>query len=500
MTKYSDLVRQLYSANLYLRVKMGLENIHRLHDGLQKPLDQVKTIVHVAGTNGKGSVCMKVARALQSSGLSTGLFVSPHIACFRERMQMNGAYITEEQVERLLPQVFDAVEKQQIPGTFFEMTTALSFLYYKEMAADAVVLETGLGGRLDSTNICRPSVTVVTSISKDHTKILGSTEVDIAREKGGIFKRGVPVVLGPMRNQLVLDTLQEIAHQVGAGPVYLVPPSSSSDESFSTTDEQSSSPAIGSQDFVVENERTARTVLHALRKHGGLVMDDETVSSVLSSALATNPPCRFQEVVALGGAKFVLDVAHNPEALTKLFDRFQRIHGLDSMDGVQVVVGMSVDKDLQTCMDIIKESGLRPENILLVQSSHPRAAPASSLATYLPDSTVFESGEHASSIAMGISYAIERAGRRAAAGAAAGEARDMSPIIVCGSLYIMDEVQQVLGIGRVDQTDPSVVQQAWSDRKTGNSPPTTNAEDLQVEVEEKKEKQGALYMYVGVTD
>ena len=107
-------------------------------------------------------------------------------------------YITEEQVERLLPKVFAAVENEKIPGTFFEMTTALSFLYYQEMNADAVVLETGLGGRLDSTNICHPSVTVVTSISKDHTKILGSNEIDIAREKGGIFKHGVPVVLGEL--------------------------------------------------------------------------------------------------------------------------------------------------------------------------------------------------------------------------------------------------------------------------------------------------------------
>ena len=113
-------------------------------------------------------------------------------------------YITEEQVERLLPRVFAAVENEKIPGTFFEMTTALSFLYYQEMNADAVVLETGLGGRLDSTNICHPSVTVVTSISKDHTKILGSNEIDIAREKGGIFKHGVPVVLGECsQNQFV---------------------------------------------------------------------------------------------------------------------------------------------------------------------------------------------------------------------------------------------------------------------------------------------------------
>ncbi len=470
MTKYNDLVRQLYSANLYLRVKMGLENIHRLHNGLDRPLDKVKTIVHVAGTNGKGSVCIKVARALQASGLDTGLFVSPHIACFRERAQMNGNYITEEQVERLLPLVFQAVEKEQIPGTFFEMTTALAFLYYGEMKANAVVLETGLGGRLDSTNICKPSVTVITSISKDHTKILGSNIQEIAREKGGIFKPGVPVVLGPMHDQIALNTLQEIAHEIGTGPVTIVPPLQSTNSN--------SRDAIGIQDFVLENELTASAVIDVLRSRQEIDIDDVT----LKAAMLTNPPCRFQEVQAFqnsnnnNGTKFVLDVAHNPEALKKFFDRFLRLYGLSSMDGVQVVIGMSIDKDLGACMETIKK-WILPENIILVQCGHPRAAPVSSLAHYLPGSVVMTPVNSSTSIPQGISYAIERSQRmkKTLQHASAGDA----PIIVCGSLYIMDEVLEVLGINQNEQKkDPSIVQQAWSDRKVGKEPPTTNAQDL----------------------
>ena len=333
-----------------------------------------------------------------------------------------------------------------------------------------------------------------------------------------------------MRNQIVLDTLQEIAHEVGAGPVYLVPPSSMTDDNATTTtqvmkqmkqmkqkQQTTSRPIIGSQDFVIENERTARTVLRALRESGRLVMDDEStasssfstssfaMSSAMLSALATNPPCRFQEVVALDDTNFVLDVAHNPEALTKLFDRFQKIHQLETMDQVQVVVGMSVDKDLQTCMNILKQSGLSSENILLVQSTHPRAAPVSYLASYLPNAVIFETETncHVSSIAMGVSYAIERARERArirrSEGAAGegGAGEGAAPIIICGSLYIMDEVQQVLGIGREDQMDSYIVQQAWSDRKIGTPPPTTNAEDLQQVEKEKEEKEEMDRLVVG---
>jgi dihydrofolate synthase/folylpolyglutamate synthase len=460
MTKYVDLVRQLYSANLYLRVKMGLQNIQRLHAGLQNPLDKVNTVVHVAGPNGKGSVCLKVARALQESGLRTGLFVSPHISCFRERMQVNGDYITEEQVEQLLPLVMDVIGREKIPGTFFEITTALSLLYYAEMKAQAVVLETGLGGRLDSTNICKPSVTVITSISKDHTKILGSTEQEIAVEKGGIFKPNVPVVLGPIKNQRTIDTLLELAHRVGAGPVHLVEPLS--------VPSNVSTNSFGARDFVLENEKIASAVINVLRENGEIQITDHD----MKQAMALNPPCRFQEVTAFGNIPFVLDVAHNPEALTKFFDRFVNLYGLASMDNVQIIIGMSVDKDLEECMKVLKR--YKPENILLVKSNHPRAAPVKSLASHLPGAIVMEPGQNDSSIPQGISLAIERSRNTF------HNINDTAPpIIICGSLYIMDEVLQVLGASQEDQQDPFIVQQAWVDRKVGKEPTTTNAQDLQ---------------------
>ncbi|MFV0442933.1 MAG: bifunctional folylpolyglutamate synthase/dihydrofolate synthase [Planctomycetaceae bacterium] len=156
--------------------------------------------VHIAGSKGKGSTAAMTAAMLSAAGYRTGLFTSPHIERFEERIQLNGAPIPSEQfaalVERLKP-VAEEMDPLPLGGpTFFELTTALAWLYFAEVKTDIVVLEVGLGGRLDATNLCRPLVTIITSISRDHTKILGDTPEQIASEKAGIIKPGVPVLTG----------------------------------------------------------------------------------------------------------------------------------------------------------------------------------------------------------------------------------------------------------------------------------------------------------------
>lgn len=149
---YNDWLNFLYTTNKTFQVKMGLKNISELHSALGSPLSEFETI-HVAGTNGKGSVCWKTASALEAAGCRTGLFMSPHISSYRERMRVNGELISESDVERLLPLINDAAVANNIPASFFEYTTMLGLLYFAEKNANVVVLETGLGGRLDSTNM-----------------------------------------------------------------------------------------------------------------------------------------------------------------------------------------------------------------------------------------------------------------------------------------------------------------------------------------------------------
>ena len=188
-TPYELLVRRLYRTNLYHPVKLGLDNIRNLLLALDNPLALCPRpalaagapnpvgIVHVAGTNGKGSVCYKIASALSSSGYKTGLFVSPHVSSFRERVMVSsggdggvGGPIGEDEVVDLLPDIFTACKANDIPATFFEITTALALQHFHRRGCDCIVLETGLGGRLDATNVVDPTLSVVTSIGLEHTR------------------------------------------------------------------------------------------------------------------------------------------------------------------------------------------------------------------------------------------------------------------------------------------------------------------------------------------
>ncbi len=196
---YQQTVEYLYNSTPVFEhvgavaYKDGLANTLALDDHFGHPHQQYKTI-HVAGTNGKGSCSHTLAAILQSAGYKVGLYTSPHLVDFRERIRVNGQKISEERV-------VDFVEKHRsffepLHPSFFELTTALAFLYFKEQHVDVAVIEVGLGGRLDCTNIITPILSVITNISFDHTQFLGNTLEKIAGEKAGIIKKGVPVVVG----------------------------------------------------------------------------------------------------------------------------------------------------------------------------------------------------------------------------------------------------------------------------------------------------------------
>lgn len=172
-------------------VKLGLERIESLCREFGEPQESFKTI-HIAGTNGKGSVASMIASVLHTNGFKVGFYTSPHLVDFNERIQVNGQLISDDEIESLL----EMIKPHVTDHTFFEITTAMAFMYFKEQNVDYAVIEVGLGGRLDATNVIKPDVTVITNISKEHTQFLGKRIKDIAREKAGIIKPGVPVVTG----------------------------------------------------------------------------------------------------------------------------------------------------------------------------------------------------------------------------------------------------------------------------------------------------------------
>lgn len=204
----NDILKFLYGLQMF-GIKLGLENSYELLRSVDNPQNNYG-IVHVAGTNGKGSVCTFMREILTQAGYRVGTYTSPHLHEFNERITVNGCAITDDDLARLVVELRD--KNQHCPATFFEFTTALALLHFAREKVDIVLLEVGMGGRLDATNVVQPLVSVITPISLDHVGYLGGSLTDIAAEKGGIIKPRTPVVVGPQPSE-VLQVLAAIAAQ-----------------------------------------------------------------------------------------------------------------------------------------------------------------------------------------------------------------------------------------------------------------------------------------------
>lgn len=215
MLSYDQALDFIHGLNRF-GTKLGLHNITKLLELLGNPHKDMK-IIHVAGTNGKGSTCAMIHSILWSAGFKVGLYTSPYLEVFNERMRVNGENISNDDLARLTNIVREKViymrENNLGSPTEFEVVTAIGFLYFKEQAVDFLVLEVGMGGRLDATNVVTPLVSVITPISFDHQQYLGSTLKDIAREKCGIIKQGVPVVTGPQEDE-AMAVIEETCEQL----------------------------------------------------------------------------------------------------------------------------------------------------------------------------------------------------------------------------------------------------------------------------------------------
>lgn len=403
---YFSLITYLFSVNRHSGCRLGLSTMQRINQLLGSP-DRSFISIQVAGSNGKGSVTTKVARALQLSGYKTGCYTSPHLASFRERIQVNGINISEAEVERDLKVVIDMVRREGLPATFFELTTALAFFYFARSGVRVAVLETGLGGRLDATNIVSPVLSVITSISLEHTDILGTTCDAIAREKGGIIKPDVPVVLGPTAD---LPPIRKSALEKSS-PLVVV--------------------AKVDGDFDEENSAIARVVLEQL---SAII---PVTPEAICQAIQSRPPCRFECVpegvlqksrLAILPIDIVLDVAHNPGAMLRLSEALETRFFDRSL---HIVCGFSKDKDVVGCLKILSPQAA---SFAFIQANHERSIPAQVLVQLANDAKIHAdqiSGWN--SISRALDHSIQAA--RASGGV----------VVVCGSFFIMAEVRACLG-------------------------------------------------------
>lgn len=422
MTTYPDSVRYLYSLGNEIRtIKLGLGRIQALLAELGHP-EQASRYVHVAGTNGKGSVCAMIESGLRAAGVRTGLYISPHLVEPTERIQCDGQPVSERQFAAAFEQVHRTAESMYRQGeldahpTYFETVTAMAFLLFRELAVEIVVLEVGLGGRLDATNIVQPDLCVITRIDYDHEAYLGNSLESIAREKAGILKWGIPAIFSPQRPEAE-RVLEGHAEELGISVTRA--------EEWGTADRE-----IGrfGNCFTAIREDVSIAVECPL---AGEHQIENALTAVAALCALGVPPATISEGIRRvfwpgrlermrPAPELTLDGAHNPGGMRALGAYIRRFYADRK---VRVIYGSMRDKSLDEIAGIL--SPLAHEVILTNPNSH-RALRPEVLHRLFDSPSVRVAGSLADALAM------------------VADAREDEAIFVTGSLLLVGEARKLL--------------------------------------------------------
>jgi len=375
---YKSLLDKIFQAYpMYHKIgsaayKEGLENIEALMDITGHPERKFKA-VHIAGTNGKGSVAHLLASYFQERGCKTGLFTSPHLVDFRERIRLNGQMISEESVLAFFNKFqsqFDLLEP-----SFFEMTTALAFHYFAEEKVDVAVIEVGLGGRLDSTNVLSPLLSVITNISLEHTQMLGDSIAKIAKEKAGIIKPKTPVVIGEFHPES-FPVFEDIANQKDA-PLFLAEDNYSFSGNFddlsvidvmgNTLYEHLQMPLQG--EYQLKN---LKTFLQATEVIEELWPAEKDVVPQAIQNMVSNTGFQGRWQILRREPLTICDVGHNPGGLRLTMQQLKQY----SCRQLRMVFGMVKDKDVEQVIGMLSQDA----EYYVCQAQIERAIPAEDLA------------------------------------------------------------------------------------------------------------------------
>lgn len=350
---YQETLSYLFSQlPMYQRVggaayKVDLENTYKLCEYLKNPQRNFKSI-HIAGTNGKGSTSHMLASVLQQSGYKVGLYTSPHLKDFRERIKIDGEMIPEAEVIEFVNRHQSNFEKINL--SFFEWTVGLAFDYFSNKQVDIAVIETGLGGRLDSTNVISPEVSVITNIGIDHTQFLGDTLPEIAGEKAGIIKKDIPVVIGETQEsikEIFINKTKEVETTICFADKVI--------------DYDISTDLKG--DYQAKNVKTALATLHCMIEKGWNISDENIEKGLLGVVKNTNLLGRWQ--ILNEAPKVICDTGHNREGITEIV---KQLEGLD-FNQLHFVFGVVNDKSIDNILELLPEDAV----YYLCQANIPRA-------------------------------------------------------------------------------------------------------------------------------
>ena len=374
----------------FFGIKLGLENTSRLLARLGNPERHLR-ILHIAGTNGKGSVCAMSDSILRSAGLKTGLFTSPHLCDYRERVRVDGTMISREATAQILTQLHSLCQDWPHSPTFFELSTALALAHFAREQCEVVILETGMGGRLDATNAVTPLASIITPIAMDHAEWLGDSITRIATEKAGIIKPGIPVVSSPQSPDAT-QVLREHAARASSRLTFV------------------DSPYSGPLGLSGAHQKwNASLALLGLQAADLLPADHSIVNGLKNVSW----PARFQRV----GDRIIVDGAHNPHAVSSLVETWREEFGSQKPT---VIFGALKDKDHREMLALLSSLA---HSFLFVPIASPRSRDP---AEFPPDTT------RPSKIAPTLPSAIQSA------------LAIQTPVLITGSLFLAGEALAAL--------------------------------------------------------
>ena len=397
---YFDAIQMLYNqAPMFSHVgkagyKEGMENTIYIDKYYHEPHKFFQTI-HVAGTNGKGSTSHLIAASLQKAGLRVGLYTSPHLVDFAERIKVNGENISHEYVARFIEDAQPLI--CDIKPSFFEITTSMAFCYFRDQKVDVAVVEVGLGGRLDCTNVIKPLVSVITNISLEHTDLLGDTLEKIAWQKAGIIKNGVPVVVGEY-DETYYHVFEEEARI--------------KDTKLVQRYEGDVPRSELKGDHQRRNERTAWMALNVVRSHFNIT--DEDIRYGYEHVCEMTGLIGRWQVARQSCPRIILDVGHNEGCLK--VDVAELKH--ESYEKLRVVFGVVSDKNYHKMIQVLPSDAI----YYYVKANIPRALDSDVLA--MAGNAAGRHGENYENVANGLQQVL-------------AEASDNDLVLVCGSFYVV---------------------------------------------------------------
>lgn len=406
-------------------IKKDLTNTLALCQALQNPQESIKTI-HIAGTNGKGSVSHMLDSIFQEAGYKTGLYTSPHLLDFRERIRINGQPVSEDFVVRFVAE--NKAEINNIKPSFFEITVAMAFTAFAEEKVDIAIIETGLGGRLDSTNVITPELSIITNISLDHTDMLGDTISAIAREKAGIIKQNTPVVIGqfqeesyPVFQSKALQTGSKMTEAWKRWKLYRIGMRKRKTDRYVATDLATQTNQFFECDlrgsYQVNNIATVLSSVEELEALGWQVSVSKAIKALRYAS--ANSGLRGRWEILQKTPLIVADVAHNPAGLQLVLKQWQKIKEAHK----RIIIGFVRDKDVRAALSLFPKDN----TYYFCAANIPRALPAAKLAAIAADFNLV--GNVYSSVAEAVQASLEGLEKEHA-------------LLVTGSFFIVGEALQ----------------------------------------------------------